>query len=251
MPGYNVRLKLDYYLLKGLFHKIWQNAGAVIANSQGLAELATQFEPSLDIGVICNGIDTESFSPPPNRLMNGRIKLLTVCRLIARKRIHILIDAVCLLKQHGIDAELSIAGEGNLLDELKRLTDRLNIADRIHFLGLVEHDRMPSVYQQNHFFLMSSTHEGMSNAMLEAMASGLPIITTACEGTEELIDENGIIIREPEPELFARSIMEILSDLTVYRKMAETSRHTAARFSWAASARRYVDLYHRIAQQHT
>ena len=251
VPGYNVRLKLDYYLLKGLFHKIWQNAAAVIANSKGLAELAKQFEPSLDIGVICNGIDTDTFSPPCDRSLDGRVKLLTVCRLIARKRIHILIDTVHLLKQRDINAELNIVGEGNLLNELKARVRQLNLADRVKFMGLVEYDRIPSVYRQNHLFLMSSEHEGMSNAMLEAMACGLPVVSSACEGTEELVSNNGRIVPIATAEKFAEVISEIVKATDQYTHMAEESRNIAEQFSWASSAQDYIDLYRKIAGTHT
>ena len=247
VPGFNLRLKLDYHLLKGLFHKIWRNADAVVANSKGLAELAAKFEPSLNIGVICNGIDTNKFRPPPDRALTERIKLLIVCRLIARKRIHLLIETVHHLKQQGVDAELNIAGEGNLLNELKTQANQLNIADRVNFLGLIGYDKMPSIYQQNHFFLMSSTHEGMSNAMLEAMASGLPIITTACEGTEELVSENGKIIQKPSAENIAKAILETARDFDGYNRMAAASRAKAEQFSWAASAQQYINLYRTLA----
>lgn len=246
VPGYNERLKLDYHLLKGLFRKIWRNADAVIANSKGLAELANKFEPSIDFGVICNGINTNKFTPPSNRTLTGRIKLLTVCRLIARKRIHLLIEAVHHLKQQGIDAELNIVGEGNLLNELQTQASQLKNDDRVNFLGLVGYEEMPLVYQQNHLFLMSSTHEGMSNAMLEAMASGLPIITTACEGTEELVSNNGVIIQDPKPENFANAIIKTAEDSTKYNQMAVASREIAEKFSWISTANQYLQLYKNI-----
>lgn len=244
VPGYNVRLKLDYYLLKGVFHKIWQNADAVVANSKGLAQLASQFEPELDIRVICNGINTNIFTPPATRTLKGCIKLLTVCRLISRKRIHLLIQAVAHLTQKGVNVELNIVGEGNLLEELKAQATELNIADRVNFLGLIAYNDMPLLYQQNHLFLLSSEHEGMSNAMLEAMASGLPIITAACEGTDELVEKNGKIIQNPTPDSFALSVIEILSDSDTYYKISDASRQKAEQLSWGASARRYLELYH-------
>ena len=247
VPGYNVRLKLDYFLLKGLFHKIWQNGDAVIANSKGLAKLASQFEPELDIGVICNGINTNIFIPPATRTLQGRIKLLTVCRLISRKRIHILIKTTAMLHQNGMDAELNIVGEGNLLSDLKAQAAHLNIAERINFLGIVASENMPSIYQQNHLFLLSSEHEGMSNAMLEAMASGLPIVTTPCEGTEELINDNGMITQNAEPEGFAKFIIAILNDYDTYYRMAIASRQKAEQLSWAVSAQQYFDLYQKVA----
>jgi glycosyltransferase involved in cell wall biosynthesis len=242
-----MRLKLDYYLLKGVFHKIWQNAEAVVANSKGLAKLASQFEPKLDIGVICNGIHTDIFKPPVARNLERPIKLLTVSRLITRKRIHLLIEAVALLNLNGIDAEFNIVGEGNLLSELKAQAVELKVADRVHFLGIVPYEKMPTIYQQNHLFLMASQHEGMSNAMLEAMACGLPIISTACEGTEELLNKNGRIVSIAAAKSFAEIITEIIKNPAQYTQVSEASRKIAENFSWNKSAQQYVDLYHKIA----
>ena len=207
VPGYNVRLKLDYVLLKGLFRKIWRGADAVIANSQGLAELAAKFQPDLNIGVICNGINTTVFHPALQQKITYPLQLLTVCRLISRKRIHLLIEALEKIQQNGIDAELNIVGEGNLQNELASLAERLNLSEKVRFHGLVDYQTIASVYQQNHIFVMTSEHEGMSNAMLEAMACGLPIVTTPCEGVEELIDAaTGIVISENDPEAIAGAV---------------------------------------------
>ncbi|MHC5082699.1 MAG: glycosyltransferase family 4 protein, partial [Planctomycetota bacterium] len=243
VPGFNVRLKLDYHLLKGLFHRIWRRADAVIANSSGLAQLAKKFEPDMDIGVICNGVNTDRFAPPSERSLGGRIKLVTVCRLISRKRIHLLIEALATIVTQGIDAELNIVGEGNLQTELAAVATRLNIADRVHFRGLVDYEQMPSEYQQNHLFVMSSAHEGMSNAMLEALACGLPVVTTACEGASELINDNGIAVDEPDSNKIADAISDIISQPARYQQMSVASRNKAIAFSWALPAKKYVDIY--------
>ncbi len=249
VPGFNVRLKLDYVLLKGLFHRIWRQADAVIANSQGLADLARPFEPDMDIGVICNGVNTDVFSPPAERTLSGRIKMVTVCRLIARKRIDLLIDAVSSLARQGFDVELNIVGDGNLRQELEAVADLLKISDRVHFHGLVEYNEMPAVYQHNHLFLMSSAHEGMSNAMLEALACGLPVITTPCEGVQELIDNNGIVVKRPHPEDIAEAVGNLVQNPEQYDRMAIAARQKAVQFSWTPSAQKYLELYRQIIRK--
>ena len=67
---------------------------------------------------------------------------------------------------------------------------------------------------------MSSAHEGMSNAMLEAMASGLPIVTTRCEGVEELIAGNGIVVEQVSAEAIAEAIKDLASDGEGYKRMS-------------------------------
>jgi glycosyltransferase involved in cell wall biosynthesis len=245
VPGYNVRLGLDYKLTAGLFRKIWSSAAAVVANSSGLRNLALEFMPSLDIEVIPNGIDTEKFYPSEKQHSGKTMKLLTVSRLIERKRISLLIKAVSLAKDAGLDVCLNIAGEGNLGDSLRKLSQELNVSERTFFLGRIPSEKMPQIYRENDVFVMSSAHEGMSNAMLEAMASGLPIVTTECEGVDELIADNGIVTGRADAESFAGALKILIQDSESYKKMGTASRTKAEKLSWNRVARQYLDCYNK------
>jgi len=246
VPGYNIRLGLDYKLTAGLFRKIWSSAAMVVANSSGLRNLALQFMPSLDITVIPNGIDTEKFYPSDNKNLRKPMRLLTVSRLIERKRIDILIKAVRRAKELGIDVTLNIAGEGNLGGTLQRLSRELDVSDKIFFLGRIAAEKMPEIYRDNDVFVMSSAHEGMSNAMLEAMASGLPVITTRCEGADELIERNGIIIEQAGIEPIAEAIKKLADDPDRYEQMSIGARTKAEQFTWKNAANDYLVCYRKI-----
>ncbi len=251
VPGYNIRLGLDYKILAGLFRRIWTRASAIVANSEGLKQLALQFMPEIDIPVIPNGIDTAKFCPNKDKKLSQRVRVLTVCRLISRKRIDLLIEAVLQATKLGIDVEFNIAGEGNLKNQLERLAGKLNIGERVNFLGRVPSEEMPAVYRNNDIFIMSSAHEGMSNAMLEAMASGLPIITTRCEGVEELIADNGIVVDQACAEELAKAIGNLAGDRQRCEQMAVAARKQAEKFSWHFVAEEYLGCYHAIIQKTT
>ena len=75
------------------------------------------------------------------------------------------------------------------------------------------------------------------------MASGLPIISTPCEGTKELISQNGIIIQDATPETITNGIVEITNNPSQYNNMSECSRITAEQFSWANTTEQYLRLY--------
>ncbi len=246
VPGYNVRLQADYKLLSPLFRRIWRSSSAVVANSNGLAELAKKFTPDLDIGIINNGIDTETFYPRPAGPPAQPVKVLTVCRLISRKRIDLLIETVARAKALGVDIRLAIAGEGNLTAELKKLTEKVGAGERVNFMGRVPAEQMPQLYRYNDIFVMSSAHEGMSNAMLEAMACGLPIVTTRCEGVDELIADNGIIVEQPDPDSMAEAIKSLSDDPTRYEQMCDASVRQAKQFTWSQAAKQYLDCYHSV-----
>lgn len=249
VPGYNVRLGLDYLLLARLFRNIWNRADSVIANSIGLRDLAQKFTPNLEIPVIPNGIDTEQYIPAPQHPFHRPIRALTVARLISRKRLDLLISTLAHTNQLNTPVHLTIAGQGNLLQTLRKQADTLNVLEQITFLGRVPSEQMPAVYQQHDLFLMSSAHEGMSNAMLEAMASGLPIITTPCEGVTELITNNGIIVNQPNPQAIAQAIVNLSTNEDLYRTMSQNARQHAASFSWQATAQQYLDIYRQIIKQ--
>jgi len=227
VPGYNIRLGLDYKLLAGLFRRIWSAAAAVVANSEGLRKLALEFMPGLDIKVIPNGIDTERFQ-------------------ISRKRIDLLIEAVARTKQLGLNIQFSIAGEGNLMTQLQSLANQLNVADSVSFMGRIPPEQMPQLYRDNDIFIMSSAHEGMSNAMLEAMASGLPIITTRCEGVEELLTDNGVVLERINAEAIAEAIKKMADDQETYKEMCIAATKQAEKFSWKLVAEKYLDSYSEI-----
>lgn len=246
VPGYNVRLGLDYMLLSGLFKKIWRNASAVVANSKGLARLANKFMPEIDIEIISNGVYTDKFLPSDAERSFDPVRLLTVCRLISRKRIDMLIEATAKLKNAGVNVTLSIAGEGNLSGELKSLAGSLGVGDEVNFLGRVDAEDMPGVYRDNDIFVMSSAHEGMSNAMLEAIASGLAIVTTRCEGVEELIQDNGIVVETADAEAIGTAVTEMINDPGKYSEFSTAARKRAEQFTWANMADEYVKCYKRV-----
>jgi glycosyltransferase involved in cell wall biosynthesis len=250
VPGYNVRLKSDYRLLSGLFRRIWSSAAIVVANSSGLRNLALKFMPSIDITVIPNGIDTEKFHPSENQDFTKPVRLLTVSRLIERKRVDLLIKAVYQIKKLGLDVRLNIAGEGNLDRLLQKLAHELKITDSILFLGRISAEQMPQVYRDNDIFVMSSEHEGMSNAMLEAMASGLPIVTTRCEGVEELIMDNGIVVEEAQANQIAEAIQKLAGDQRAYKKMSTAARKRSQEFNWKSVADKYIDSYRKVLKEH-
>ena len=108
---------------------------------------------------------------------------------------------------------------------------------------------MPEHYRQSDLYISATMQEGMSNAMLEAMASGLPIITSYCEGVDELISENGIIINDVSPSAYAAEIKKLAEDSVNRREMAVASRKKAENFDWAIVAESYKSLYLRLLER--
>ncbi len=245
VPGEHARLKLDYKILGPAFHAIWKKASSLVACSEGLKNRALKFMPSAAIDVIPNGVDIELFKPSETTPEQQTVRLLTVGRLSVTKRVEILIDSVDILSRQGCKVCFKIVGGGQMLQKLKQIVHEKNLYSMIEITGRFDAEDMPNIYRQNDIFISASKLEGMSNAMLEAMASGLPIIATRCEGTEELITENGLVIEDANAEEIAKAIKKLIDDPQLRNQMSIAARKQAEKFTWSRIAEQYLNIYER------
>ncbi|MBW8001085.1 MAG: glycosyltransferase family 4 protein [Planctomycetes bacterium] len=246
VPGKNARLKLDYKILGPLFKKIWKNATAIVACSQGLKNRALKFLPTVAIDVIANGINLEKFHPQHEKKPSKTLKLITVGRLSPTKRVDMLIDATEILHDQELNIHLAIAGGGPLEKSLKQIVKQKNLTSVIEITGRLDPEVMPHLYRQSDIFVSATLQEGMSNAMLEAAASALPIVTTPCEGLDELIKNNGIIVQNSNAQAIADAIKKLADDNDLYNQMSADSRKLAENFSWQNAANQYLNLYNKL-----
>jgi glycosyltransferase involved in cell wall biosynthesis len=160
--------------------------------------------------------------------------------------LEIIIDAVEILSSQNCRILLKIIGGGQMQQKLKQIVNEKNLDNIIEITGRIDTKQMPNIYRQNDIFISASKLEGMSNAMLEAMASGLPIITARCEGTEELIAENGLVIENANAEEIARAIKQLIDDRQLRSRMSVAARRQAEQFTWGRIAEQYLNIYERV-----
>ncbi|MFC1851264.1 glycosyltransferase [candidate division CSSED10-310 bacterium] len=248
VPGRNIRFRWDYRILAPLFQAIWHRASAVVALSEGLRTLGKKFTPDLPIEVIPNGVDHSTFRPRATLLRHnsGPMRLLTVGRLSETKRVELLVEAMEVLSQSDFPARLTIVGEGHLFNKIARDVQERSLTAVIHMTGRIENARMPQIYREHELFVSATYQEGMSNAMLEAMASGLPIVTTRWRGGEALIRDNGLLVEPASPSTMAEAIRSILTDTAAYERMSAAARETAKLYTWDNVAEEYIRLYETI-----
>ncbi len=246
VPGQHARLQLDYKILAPVFGAIWKKASALVACSEGLKERALLFMPSVSIDVIPNGVELDRFFPIETGEKPTVLRLLTVGRLSVTKRIEMLIDAVEILHRTACKLRLTVVGGGQMERQLRKIVTERELSDVIKITGRVNSGKMPEVYRQNDIFISASMQEGMSNAMLEAMSSGLPIVTTRCEGLAELIDGNGLIVEQDNVEEIAKAVKRLFDNPELYKRMSTAARKQAEKFDWANVASSYIEQYRKI-----
>ncbi|MHC4511887.1 MAG: glycosyltransferase family 4 protein, partial [Planctomycetota bacterium] len=228
------------------FRAIWKKATALVACSEGLKARALRFLPSVSIEVIPNGVELDRFGPAEGDQKPDVLRLLTVGRLSVTKRVEMLIDAVEVLHKQGCNLHFTVVGGGSLEPQLRAAVLERNLGDIVEITGRTSSEDMPQLYRRNDIFISASMQEGMSNAMLEAMASGLPIVTTRCEGLDELIGDNGLVVEQAIAGSIAKAIKKLTDDRSLCRQMSLAARRQAERFGWSRSAEQYLALYERL-----
>ena len=232
-------------LIAPLLRLIWKNASAIVANSNGLRDLALKFDSRFEIPIIPNGVDLDLYKTGAHE--NTSPRLFSAGRIVHQKGLDLALRALSGLKD--LDWEWRIAGDGPQSDFLKLLAHELGIADRVHFLGWQSRGQLIGHYQWSNLFLFPSRHEGMPNAVLEAMASGLPVIASRIAGSEELVvdGETGFLFPSEDVDLLRVALKRLLTDASLRQGMGAASRRRVElHYSWQGVAGQYALLLERV-----
>ncbi|MBA3890310.1 MAG: glycosyltransferase [Gemmatimonadaceae bacterium] len=231
----------------------WRGATRVLSVSRKLAErmAATTGFAHDRIQTIQNGVDFSRFSPAlreagreelglgPNTLAIG-----TAGRLVPVKDHANLIDALAQLRDRGVTFTAFIAGDGPLRADLETRIAARRLTERVRLLG--QRADIERVFAALDVFVLSSKSEGMSNTILEAMASGAPVVATNVGGAEELVDDGrtGLLVSREDSDALAAALEEMAGDRARCRQMGIAARAKAeTTFSLSRMLKDYDALY--------
>ncbi|OGI06164.1 MAG: hypothetical protein A3I68_02660 [Candidatus Melainabacteria bacterium RIFCSPLOWO2_02_FULL_35_15] len=250
VPGFNIgdwRLDIYHTLTRFLSKSIWNNSSHIIANGSSLKETCKRFSPEQEIEIISNGVDPELFYPDKNKHPGtNEVQLLFISRLMPQKGVDTLIKACNVLNKRGTtNYKLTIVGEGYLKDLMFSLIDKFDLREKINFLGWKDLEELPEIYRRADIFILPSVMEGMSSVVLQAMASGLPIVASRVKGFEEVVVENinGLFAEYNNPEQFAEAIEKLIKSPELREKMSKQSVEKSKQFSWENIAKKYLEFY--------
>ena len=194
----------------------YPRAHTVVALTSGTGRWIQDHIPGSRVVIIPNAVrwplqKQEPIIPVPDKA--DRFRLLAVGRLHPVKGFDLLIQAFTLLASYFPDWDLVILGEGDERAALQKQIDEANLTSRISLLGRV--GNMDDWYKQADMYVLSSRAEGLSNTLLEAMASGLPVVAMDCDtGPREIIRDNidGILVNPPEnPDALAAHLSDLMA----------------------------------------
>jgi glycosyltransferase involved in cell wall biosynthesis len=255
--SYISRLALGGNMMMGFLKR--SAAFYQILSQRSHSYLVSHGFPAKQMVLIPNGVDPEKFSPARQwhrDAARSERTILCVARLQYAKGVDVLLHAWARMLREApewrasYDLRLLIVGEGPLRAQLERISVELGIQESVEFLGLRRD--VATLLQTAWGFVLPSRWEGMPNALLEAMASGLPCIATCVSGSEDVIHDgiNGLLVPPLDPAALAQALRRILEDPVFAQQLAREARTTILEhYQMITIAERLLLLYHSLLKR--
>lgn len=243
-------------------YSVYQSSRSVIAVSSQIRDHLVRFRfvsPEA-VSVIPNGTDTDIFTPEldsgwvRNALSIGEKRMvLFIGRIVEEKGVQYAIRALPRVIKEVGDVVLVVVGRGPFLSQLEELTNSLDVSENIIFAGFVSEEELPFYYASSDVLVFPTTHvEGFPLVLAEALASGLPIISSNIGGTPAAIShgETGFLFEPRDVGGLSSFLITLLSDDGLRKEMAEKSRNTSlSRFSAERMTRQTLEVYHLVSRE--
>jgi glycosyltransferase involved in cell wall biosynthesis len=188
-----------------------------------------------------------------NRRLPQRPRVVSVGRMVPKKGFDVLLQATSILVERGVEFNVVIAGEsGNQEDDLRELVRALHLSDVVSFEGIQTQEELFELYCTSTVFTLAcrvvddGDRDGIPNVMMEAMSTGLPVVSTNVSGIPELVQDglNGILVESESPEALADALLRIIKDPSLAQRLGETGRSTILnRFDGEDLARQLAALF--------
>ena len=212
--------------------RVLRSAAAVVVYTESQRRaVASEYgvEPAR-IAITRNGIDA-SFFNDDDRALRARPRLLFVGRLAPEKNVPLLLKA---LARTSGRFDTTLVGDGPLEQELRHQSEDLRL-ENVHFYGRADDDELRSLYRAADIAVQPSKSEGgLSLALLEALAMGLPVVATELVTNREVVvhGENGFLVAPDDPAELAAALLEIVEDADRYERMSRAARKLAGQYRW-------------------
>lgn len=198
--------------------------------------------PDGSVPVIFNGIDQSKCISKTDYHRNGEFSILHIGRFSAVKNHKRLVDAFALFSKEYPDSRLKLIGGGELLDEIKCYVAKLGLSDKVDFLGY-KADPFGFLHDAD-VFTLSSDYEGVPMTIIEAMATGLPIVSTAVGGVPDMLtDGENALLTDIDPVSVKDAWLKLTDDDELREKLGKAAKLRARDFTSEKMADRYMQVY--------
>jgi glycosyltransferase involved in cell wall biosynthesis len=238
VPGYNPhRLKAAHRLLAPLWSSVTGGARRIVCPSESLRRLVSAACPEARTTVIPNGIDPAAFRPDRRK----RRRILVATRMLERKGAQHVMTA---LGGASLGYELHLVGDGPYLPVLRELARDLGVNAVFHGWLSNRSPEYRDLFETSAIFALPSEAESFGVVLLEAMAAGMAIVTSAGTGCAEVVGDAGLLVPPRDPAAVRDALSVLAADPARCDTLGRAARRRLEeRFGWPAVGRRYVALY--------
>lgn len=197
-----------------------------------------------NIELFPNAINTARFAHPErNAFSGGTLKIINIGAFIPVKNQQLAIKILKELKMAGVQAELTFVGEGNEMAGVKKLAEQEALSNQVHFAG--KQSEVSKYLADSHVYLHTGIKEAFGLVLLEAMASGLPVVSLNGHGNKELIEngKNGFLIEKQDPDAFLKAIKTITENEETYLRYSQNAVSFARQYDINAYVQKLMDVY--------
>ncbi|MGE6763529.1 glycosyltransferase family 4 protein [Corallococcus interemptor] len=227
------------------------HAGALLIGSRTFAQEVSEHHgtPLERFTIVPGATDTQRFHPRDESAL-GRLRRVPVWlyhgRVDARKGVMELLDAVQLLVAGGRRFKLRVSGIGPDVDAVRARVEAEGLQRVVELTGVSTYEEAPDQYRSGDLFVSPTYSEGFSNTLLEAMASGLPIVSTMAVGVVDCLEDgrDGLLVPPKDSAALARAMGRLMDDAPLRQRLAATAlREVRELYSWRSVGRRIQGVY--------
>ena len=232
----------------------FRNAAVVHCVSEAIKNEAAQFGLDTQKSVVIRPAVDSNFFKPGSRQPDtvGTFRIVTTGSLIWRKAYEYALLAVKGLVEKGVPVTFEIIGGGPERSRILYTMQDLGLEENVHLLGKLPPEKVRERLQQSHVFLLSSVSEGISNAVLEAMSCGLPVVVTDCGGMREAVTDGveGFVVPVRDPQRMADALLCLFQDAELRAKMGQAARQRIIKdFQLKDQVQSFLALYESLSNQ--
>lgn len=247
-----MKSNLAYDVIKETFDPYFNKLAGRIAVSKPAEKFIAQYFYA-NYRIIPNGVDINRFNPdlkPIEKFDDDTFNILFVGRLDPRKGLKYLLQAFSIIYGHDPNVRLIVVGKG-IMSEYYKMFLLKDLEDKVYFEGYVSAEKIPNYYATADVYCSPATHgESFGIVLLEAMASGKPVVASSNEGYKQVLSsKEGILVEPKNVVQIAKAIITLMDDKQKRKQLGAAGRKKAEKYSWKNVTRKIVDYYREVLKK--
>lgn len=255
---YDPVVKHNFFVKRAVVRAI-RDADKVVALSHDIKRRTQELGKRDDVVIINIGLNLDEYSEKYSKEEKETVMkkynninrefVITICRLVERKGIEYLINAIPDILREYPDTNFVIVGDGPEREKLKSLANKNNVSSNVIFTGKIPTNDLIILMREASLFTLPSLFEGLCNAYLEAMACDIPIVATRCGGNEDSLihNKNSVLVPIQDSKLLSKAIIEVLGDHKLSKSLIMNGRKILReKFDIKVTAEKYFRIYEEL-----